>query len=191
MSDVIVTDALLDDLRRKAEAATPGKWEFCLSTNGAGEEAYAWVREDDLRADVFMCGDPNRRANVALVRACDRDTILALIAKLREQHARLQLVEKAAEVMDKTCGEMVQQATRALDEILSIVTYARGRVPPCTVNEFANSMENIATAHLAKLRGTSPTCEVHGAPDCQAQGCRAARAGEEDQCGHSFGKEGA
>lgn len=82
----------LEDLRKLAEAATPGPWcvedplDETLSIVEAGKQTYEWrfiancsIPDEDDHDFTFR----EVKANAAFIAACDPSTILALIERVR------------------------------------------------------------------------------------------------------------
>ncbi len=88
-----------DELRRLAEAATPGPWHFGLKVVG---------RTDDAHVDAWVCalgggicemsGMRGIEVNAAFIAAANPEAILALMDRLRDAEARG--MERAAEIAD-------------------------------------------------------------------------------------------
>jgi hypothetical protein len=88
-----------DELRRLAEAATPGPWHFGLKVVG---------RTDDAHVDAWVCalgggicemsGMRGIEVNAAFIAAANPAAVLALLDRLRGAEARG--MERAAEIVE-------------------------------------------------------------------------------------------
>jgi len=75
----------MDDLRKLAEAATPGPWKFdddamgCRAIKGGKSGSHKQAQYTEIAYTVGLSNDERDRANAAYIAACSPDRILNLL----------------------------------------------------------------------------------------------------------------
>lgn len=96
-SHITITAELLDDLQRKAKAATPGPW--VEAGGGDFPEHERWVEAGGwsvCSTHSGICGAESQHPNAEHIAAANPATILALVEHIRSLTERLERAEKDA-----------------------------------------------------------------------------------------------
>lgn len=74
---------VVERICKLAEGTTPGEWKRIKGETEDGSEGYAWLNESGH--DLFMCADPNKKANILFVNKIRRElpNLLTALATLK------------------------------------------------------------------------------------------------------------
>lgn len=89
-SPITITAELLDDLQRKAKAATPGPWEHIR------HRELSMVASDEWELLDIRCDQPNDNADGEFIAAANPAVVDALVEHIRSLTERLERAEKDA-----------------------------------------------------------------------------------------------
>lgn len=99
-----ITPALLNDLRQKAEAATPGEW--LIGYGGMAGDDFAVIISRFWKNEICELNPRSyRRENADFITACNPAVVLALVAEVERLRDRLdELVCSGCDQQPKFCS---------------------------------------------------------------------------------------
>lgn len=144
----------LNELRKIAEAATPGPWVACSEGDPDGTRRYTVNPDRELGTDVCAMGyDVAGSANVEFIATFDPPTVLALLNRLEQAERNADTYQKLYEQRAESLEQAEQAVARMREAATAMANHSLPEAPRGGAWETAHGAQLFAKDILETLNG--------------------------------------